>query len=199
MKKEKNTTLRLTELAIMSAVIILMALTPIGYLKVGPLSITFLPIPVAIGAIVQGKKGGAVLGLIFGLTSFYQCFGMDPFGVQLFAISPIYAAVMCIIPRVLAGFIAGAVFEGMKKVSCSSLIKYALAGFLSAAMNTILFVTALIALFGNSEPVKALGENVKAIIGVLITTNSLIEAIATTILVAIIAKACIEAIQRRRR
>ena len=38
-----------------------------------------MTIPVVIGAMILGPAGGAVLGLVFGLTSFYQCFAGDPF------------------------------------------------------------------------------------------------------------------------
>ena len=42
-----------------------------------------MAIPVAVGAIVLGPISGAFLGLVFGLTSFSQCFGADTFGTTL--------------------------------------------------------------------------------------------------------------------
>ena len=41
---------RMTRLAILAAILLLMAFTPLGYLKIGPFSMTLLMIPVAIGA-----------------------------------------------------------------------------------------------------------------------------------------------------
>ena len=50
--KTKLTTTQITMLGLMVAVLLLMAYTPLGYLQVGPLAITFNMIPVAISAIV---------------------------------------------------------------------------------------------------------------------------------------------------
>ena len=59
--KTKLTTTQITMLGLMAAVLLLMAYTPLGYLNIGPLAITFNMIPVAIAAIACGPLGGAVL------------------------------------------------------------------------------------------------------------------------------------------
>ena len=90
-------------LGVLIALTVLMALTPVGYLKVGAVSISFLMIPVAIGAIAKGPWAGALLGLVFGITSFAQCFGGDPFGTYLANINVVFTFIMCVVCRVLAG------------------------------------------------------------------------------------------------
>ena len=195
-----NTTRRLTELAVLGAIIVLMSFTPLGYLKVGPLSITFLTIPVAIGAIVLGASGGLILGTVFGLTSFAQCFGMDAFGTLLFGVNPLFTAILCILPRAAMGYLAGLCFELLKKTGIKQTYTYAISAFSASALNTILFVSTLLLLFKNSEPVREnLGDSAIKIIGVLVTTNSLVEAVAATVLVTIIAKAVIETVEKRRK
>ena len=72
----KFSTTQLTILGLMTALLLLMAYTPLGYLNIGPLAITFNVIPVAISAIVLGPAGGAIAGGVFGLTSFLQCIGI---------------------------------------------------------------------------------------------------------------------------
>ena len=91
--KTKLTTSQLTVLGLMAAVLLLMAYTPLGYLNIGPLAITFNVIPVAISAIVLGPAGGAAAGAIFGLTSFLQCIGVggtSAMGAMLFGINPVF-------------------------------------------------------------------------------------------------------------
>ena len=61
---------------LLTAILLLMAYTPLGYLNIGPLAITFNIIPVAVAAITLGSVGGAVVGAVFGLTSFLQCIGV---------------------------------------------------------------------------------------------------------------------------
>ena len=63
--KTKLTTSQITVLGLMAAVLLLMAYTPLGYLNIGPLAITFNVIPVAISAIVLGPAGGAAAGSTF--------------------------------------------------------------------------------------------------------------------------------------
>ena len=57
-EKMKNnnrfTTAQLTLLGLMAAILLLMAYTPLGYLNIGPLAISFNVIPVAISAVVLG-------------------------------------------------------------------------------------------------------------------------------------------------
>lgn len=57
--RNNNTTgtLYMVELALMVAIIFIMAFTPLGYFQTLGLSITFLTVPVAVGAILLGPKG----------------------------------------------------------------------------------------------------------------------------------------------
>ena len=76
MTKSKFSTKYLVEMALLVAIILLMAFTPIGYIKTAGLEITLIVIPVAVGAVTLGPAAGAILGGVFGITSFIQCFGM---------------------------------------------------------------------------------------------------------------------------
>ncbi len=96
MKTKKFNTSQLTILGLMSGILFLMAYTPLGYLNVGPLAVTFNVIPVAICAIVLGPTGGAVAGAVFGLTSYMQAMGIggvSALGSALFQISPVLTAI----------------------------------------------------------------------------------------------------------
>ena len=43
----------------------------LGYIPIGPLRATTLHIPVIIAGIILGKKGGMIIGLVFGLSSLF--------------------------------------------------------------------------------------------------------------------------------
>jgi len=195
----RSKTLRLTQLAMLSAIIVVMAFTPLGYLKVGPLSITFLTIPVVLGAILLGPLDGAILGAVFGATSFIQCFGLDVFGTTLLTINPAFTFILCFVPRILIGIVSGYLQKGFVKIRVNQTVSFALSALAGALTNTVFFVGFLILFFGNSDYIKSFGTNLLAIIGVLVTTNSLVEAIACTVLVTILAKALVIVLKRTQR
>ncbi len=181
----------------LSAIIIIMAFTSLGYLKIGPLSITFLTIPVVLGAMIMGPIDGAILGAVFGATSFAQCFGLDVFGTTLLAINPIFTFILCFVPRILIGLFSGYVLMGLEKIHTNQTLKYGISALTGALTNTIFFVGFLLLLFGQTDYIQSFGENIFAIIGILVTTNSLIEAVVCTAIGTILAKACIVFIKRR--
>lgn len=163
MKKKFNTK-QLTVLGLLTAVLLLMAYTPLGYLNIGPLAITLNIIPVALAAITLGPVGGAIIGAVFGLTSFLQCIGIggtSAMGAMLFDINPILAFIQRFIPRVLDGLLLGYIFKGIRKVS-NVHVSCFVTGFFSAFLNTAFFMTALVLLFGSSDYVQGLinGRNV---------------------------------------
>ena len=84
--KQTSGTRRLTQLALLAALLLVMNFTPLGYLQVGPLSMSLMSIPVAIGAMLMGPVDGAILGGVFGATSFLQAVqGTSAMGAALFA------------------------------------------------------------------------------------------------------------------
>ena len=184
----RSKTLHLAQLAMFSAIIIVMAFTPLGYLKVGPLSITFLTIPVVLGAILMGPLDGAILGAVFGATSFVQCFGLDAFGTTLLSLNPAFTFSLCFLPRILIGIVSGYLLKGLEKLRANQVVSYALSSLAGALTNTVFFVGLLLLLFGQTAYIQSFGDNIIAIIGVLVTTNSLVEAIACTVIGTILAK-----------
>ena len=136
--------------AVLAAIVLLMAFTPLGYLRVGPVSITFLVIPVVIGGMTLGPVRGGFLGAVFGATSFAQCFMGDPFGAALAALSTVATAVACFVPRILIGVVAGALFPALLKVSRSHVLAFVGTAVAGTLTNTILFVGMVVGFFQSS-------------------------------------------------
>ena len=184
--KTKLTTSQITVLGLMAAVLLLMAYTPLGYLNIGPLAITFNVIPVAISAIVLGPAGGAAAGAIFGLSSFLQCVGIrgtSAMGAMLFSINPVLAFLQRFLPRLLAGLLLGYIFRGMRKKT-NIYVSCAVTGFFSAFLNTVFFMAALVLLFGNTEYIQEMigGRNIIVFICTFVGINAVCEMISSTVL-----------------
>ncbi|MDP4132810.1 MAG: ECF transporter S component [Bacillota bacterium] len=164
--------------ALFTAIIVLMSFTPLGYLKTAFLEISFIMIPVAIGAVLMGPGAGAFFGTVFGITSFIQCFGLSQFGSVLLSINPFYTAILCLVPRILMGWLTGLIFKGLYKVDKTKMASFAVANLSGALLNTIFFMLFLILLFGNTKTIMdARGNmNIFAFVIAFVGTNGLIEA-----------------------
>ncbi|MBC7087367.1 MAG: ECF transporter S component [Tissierellales bacterium] len=99
MKNGKSVNVRrLTVIGVLGAVSIVLGMTPLGFIPVGPTRATTMHIPVIIGAILEGPIVGALVGLIFGLFSIYQAI-TAPTPVSPFFLNPLVS----VLPRILIG------------------------------------------------------------------------------------------------
>ncbi len=188
-RARRRKTLFLAQNAILTALIVLMAFTPIGYLQIGVVKMTFIMIPVAVGAITLGEKSGAFLGLVFGITSFIQCFGLDLFGTTLFGINPLYTFIMCIVPRVLMGYLCGVIY----KLVARKKKKFALvfASFLAPVLNTTFFMSLLLLFFGESDYIMGIrnGAELLPFLVAFVGLNGVMEIVTTTVIAPPVASA----------
>lgn len=187
-------TKRMVQLALFIAIIVLMAFTPIGYIKTMGIEITLLVVPVAVGAIVLGPVSGAILGGVFGITSFIQCFGLSPFGAMLLSINPAATFVLCLVPRVLMGWLTGLIFIGLRKVDRRGAVSYAAASLAGPLLNTTLFILMFLPFFYKTDYIQGMAkqfhtDNVMAFIAAFVGVNGVIEAAICFILGTAISKA----------
>ena len=181
----------MVELALMVTIIFVMAFTPLGYFQTMGLSITFLTVPVAVGAIILGPKGGAICGLAFGITSFMQCFGMGAFGTMLFSINPLGTAFVCIVPRLLEGLLCGLIFQALKKSMKNG----------AYLVASLFFMTSLVVVFYNTEYIQgfvsALGvSNPFTFVVAFVGVQGLIEAVVCFVLAGAISRTLGAALHR---
>ncbi len=183
----------LTTTGMMIAIILLMSFTPLGYLRTAGLEVSLITIPVAIGAMIIGPRAGLLLGTVFGLTSFYQCFGMSPFGAALLGINPFLTFLVCVPTRALMGWLTGIVFIGIEKFDRSKTVSFFIGGFLAALFNTILFMSALMLFFWNSEYIQSINASIGnlsifAFILAFVGVNGLLEVPATCVVGGVVSK-----------
>ena len=125
MNTKKPDTRYMAMLAMLSAVLLVMGMTGIGFIPLPVIKATTMHIPVILGAVLLGPKAGIVLGAVFGLCSVWA--NTTTPGLLSFAFSPfmstegllgvlksLWIAVGC---RILFGFVAGLVWKIVKKVS----------------------------------------------------------------------------------
>ena len=193
-KNGKLNTTYMVEMALLIAIILIMAFTPIGYIKTFGLEITLIVVPVAVGAVVLGPAAGAILGGVFGLTSFIQCFGMSAFGAMLLSINPEGTFVVCFVTRLVMGWLTGLIAQGLKKVKALKGASVFIANLCCPLLNTLLFMTTLILFFYQTEFIQGLAKNMKvanpfAFVIAFVGVNGLVEAAACFVVGSAITKA----------
>lgn len=196
-RKEEETmnrssrTVKLVEMALLVAIILILAFTPLGYIKTLGLEITLIVVPVTIGAIILGPLGGAVLGAVFGITSFIQCFGMSSFGAVLLGINPFGTFVVCVVSRILMGWLTGLIYKGLSKFPKMKNWKILIANLAGPILNTFFFMSTLVIFFFSSDYIQSLagGLNPFRFVIAFVGVNGLIEAAACFVVGSAITKA----------
>jgi uncharacterized membrane protein len=104
-------TRKLVVAGLLTAFEAILAFTPIGIIRILPVSATTMHIPVIIGAVLEGPLVGGVLGLVFGLFSMLNAV-ISP---TLF--SPIFLnPLVAVLPRILVGVGSGYLFKAFLKL-----------------------------------------------------------------------------------
>ena len=184
-KNGKLNTTYMVEMALLIAIILIMAFTPIGYIKTFGLEITLIVVPVAVGAVVLGPAAGAILGGVF---------GMSAFGAMLLSINPAGTFVVCFVTRLVMGWLTGLIAQGLKKVKALKGASVFIANLCCPLLNTLLFMTTLILFFYQTEFIQGLAKNMKvanpfAFVIAFVGVNGLVEAAACFVVGSAITKA----------
>ncbi len=186
---ERNKVARMTLLAMLVAVLIVLAYVNIP-MPMG-LSITFNMIPVAIAGMAMGVPGGAAIGAVFGLISFLQCYGIcgvSGMGIALVTANPGFgfACLMFVqrfVSRVLVGVLAALVFRGTEKTRLPMYVRGLITGFSAAFSNTLLFMSLLVILFGQTDYMQnqMAGRSVLAYLIASVGINAVVEMIVAAV------------------
>lgn len=203
MKTRKHDTRWMVGVAMMAAIVVLLANTPLGMIHLYVIKATTTHIPVILGAILLGPLAGAILGGVFGVCSMVintvtpavLSFAFSPFlSTSLVgAVTAVWISVGC---RVMIGVVAGWLWIGLKKLKVNDFLALPIVGFVGSMTNTV-FVMGSIYFLLRPEYAKAMGVGIEAVLGLVmgvITGSSVIEAIAALVLVTAIGKALIHTV-----
>ena len=184
MKNKKTTNMVIFSMLL--AIEVVMSFTPLGFLRIGLLSVTMLHIPVIICAMALGKKYGAALGFVMGFCSFYNA-TFSPTSTS-FCFTPFFSMggvegnwtslLIAFIPRIALGYGAGAIYERLK--SKNGRTAAALSGLSGALINTVGVLGGIWIFF--KEPYEAvLGNTIVALLMTTVGVNSIAEAVVGVI------------------
>ena len=198
MKRQKHDTQWMVSVALMAAIVIVLANTPLGMIQLPIIKATTVHIPVIIGAILLGPSAGAILGAVFGICSLISntmaptllSFAFSPFmsttGIPG-ALKAIWISAGC---RILIGVAAGWLWILLAKLNINQIIALPIVGFAGSMVNTVTVMGSIYFLFAQ-QYADAREVAVSAVWGLImgtVTASGIPEAIAAAILVLAIGK-----------
>lgn len=205
MNKVKKDTRWLTSVALMAAIVILLANTPLGMIQLPVIKATTVHIPVILGAVLLGPMAGAVLGGVFGICSLISnttaptllSFAFSPFmsttGLAG-AIKAVWISVGC---RVMIGVGSGWLWILLRKLKVNTSIALPITGFAGSMLNTILVMGSIYFLLA-AEYAGARNVAVDAVWGLIlgtVTASGIPEALAGAVLTGFIGKVMLKVLK----
>ncbi|RGF71235.1 ECF transporter S component [Mediterraneibacter faecis] len=198
MKAKKHDTRWMVSVALMAAIVIVLANTPLGMIQLPIIKATTVHIPVVLGAILLGPGAGAILGAVFGICSLVSntmaptllSFAFSPFlsttGIPG-ALKAIWISVGC---RILIGVVAGWLWVLFTKIKLNQFIALPIVGFVGSMVNTVTVMGSIYFLFAQ-QYAEAKEVALTAVFGLVmgtVTASGIPEAIAAAILVLALGK-----------
>lgn len=198
MKAKKHDTRWMVSGALMAAIVIVLANTPLGMIQLPIIKATTVHIPVILGAILLGPGAGAILGAVFGICSLVSntmaptllSFAFSPFlsttGIPG-ALKAIWISVGC---RILIGVAAGWLWILFTKIKLNQFIALPIVGFVGSMVNTVTVMGSIYFLFAQ-QYAEAKEVALTAVFGLVmgtVTASGIPEAIAAAILVLALGK-----------
>lgn len=198
MKTKKHDTRWMVSVALMAAIVIVLANTPLGMIQLPIIKATTVHIPVILGAILLGPGAGAILGAVFGICSLVSntmaptllSFAFSPFlsttGIPG-ALKAIWISVGC---RILIGVVAGWLWVLFTKIKLNQFIALPIVGFVGSMVNTVTVMGSIYFLLAQ-QYAEAKEVALTAVFGLVmgtVTASGIPEAIAAAILVLALGK-----------
>ena len=183
---KKNDIRTLTRLALLVAIELVMKAVGLGSVPVGPLYMSFLTLPIAVGALLGG---------VFGAVSFYDAVtGASAMTGALFQVSPVNTFILCVGMRVLMGVCVGLIFNAVKNFDKPGTWSYIVSAMCAPALNTLFFMGYIVLAFYGCDYVQNLvsvkgAANPLMFVVLLVGVQGVAEFLVSGILGGIVARA----------
>lgn len=190
MNNSRKRTKYLVLLTMFCSIEIVLMLTPLGFIPIGPMRATTMHIPVILAGMLMGVKGGAIVGLVFGLSSVVVN-TITP-TITSFVFTPFYSLgdyhgsfmslVIAIGPRVLLGVLSAVIYSCFKNKK-TKVVGSAITALICTIFHSILVLGMIYLFFGPSyaDAKGVASSELFALLVGIITTNGVLEAIVAAV------------------
>ncbi len=193
---KKRSTFDFVLFTLFVSIILLQSFIPfLGNIPLVILDITIIHITVIVGGIVLGPKAGAGLGLTWGICSMIRAFTTGSAISKLVFTNPLIA----ILPRILVGVIASFIYLAIAHKNKTSKLAMVISGVTGSLVNTTLVLGLIYLLIGPAyaEGIGSSMNELPKFLMTIIITNGIPEAIASGIIVPVLASILIPMYQKK--
>ena len=193
----KNTKIhKLVGVALLIAVmVVLQFLGTVLPIRIGPVSLSLVLIPIVIGAAVYGPGAGAVLGAAFGILANIFCAnGMDAGGHMVFQASPLLCILVVMLKGICCGYAAGLVYKLIAKRN--GYVAMLCAAIVCPVVNTGIFLLGMRFFFMEVLRVWANGSDVAAYVLTGIVLVNFLPELALNVALSPASQRIIHVVQR---
>lgn len=152
MNNRSANVLRLVQVALLTALVVVLQFMG-SFIKIGPLPMSFVLVPIVIGAFLSGPKTGAFLGAVFGvITAAMGIAGVDAFSAMLWVANPVFFVVICLLKAIAAGLGAGLIYKALNAAFKGRYITVAtvIAAVSAPVINTGIFAVGMLLFFNDT-------------------------------------------------
>lgn len=183
-------------MAVFMAIIFIQSWVPtLGYISFGAISLTFIHVTVIIATLWLGTKNGMIIGGVWGITAMIIAYLRGTPFERLVFTNPLIS----VLPRLLMPLILGLIASYLFKKGVGDKLVGMVGGVLGSLLNT-LFVLSAVGLFAGNQFIGTIEgaqmSDLWSIIGGIIVSNGIPEAIFAGILTPLILVALKKAIRR---
>lgn len=144
-RKKFFTSRNIAFLAVLTALVVVLQLWG-SYIRIGGTNLSFVLVPIVLGAVMLGPLAGAFLGLLFGAIVIAMGVASDPFTIFLFTDNPFGTVALCLLKGLAAGLVPGLLYKWIRGRS-----KYAaviVASVAAPVCNTGIFILGCLLMSG---------------------------------------------------
>ncbi len=135
---KKTDTKKIVGIGLLTAIVIVLQMIALG-MRFGMFSITFVLVPIVVGAALYGYKAGAWLGFVFGVVVVLTDAG------AFLAVNVIGTVITCLVKGAAAGLVAGLVYQLLSKKN--EMVAVAVAAVVTPVVNTGIFLLGCVIFF----------------------------------------------------
>ncbi len=169
---------KLTLTGALSALVIVLGITKLGFITLGAASITILHIPVILICMLAGLPEGLFVGATFGILSLIQAAMSTNGGLDPLFVNPLVS----VLPRMLIAVIAWGLWKALNLIThMPKAVSAGITGFITTVAHTLLVLGCLY-IFQGAAVREALGGMGYLALVAACGLNAVLEAAAATII-----------------